>query len=342
MPTVALAVSDEAQPLRRVDSLLRQLHGALSAQSAVSMDNEQLKRLEQLIADVTSLVPPEVSSLGTVRPFRAGRVDAPWSLTVGMHPAHERNLGLQSANGRFSLWLDKHQGLTLYNDDNTREVGKGRFYWASRTPLGGDPWHVDFQPDGNLVVYTANRHATWASETHGNEGAFLLLKDNGTLVICASDGRTLWEADSGGGISTRREEGVYAPWTVVREGLPSHGGGTQVGWQQALKFRDQGYSLWLDDQHGLTLWADPGPYAVGGGHRGERVWASGPRGITPARAVFEEDGNLVVYEEGGRVTWASDTHDGPGAFLGLQEGGDLVIWAADGCTLWHSDSAYSA
>jgi outer membrane protein assembly factor BamB len=54
------------------------------------------------------------------------------------------------------------------------------------------------QDDGNLVLYSAGGDAVWASNTVGNDGAYLVLQDDGNLVIYAADGSPLWATNTSG------------------------------------------------------------------------------------------------------------------------------------------------
>lgn len=58
------------------------------------------------------------------------------------------------------------------------------------------------QTDGNLVSYTAAGTAVWSTNTAGNPGAYLVLHDDGNMVIYKGD-KSVWEsgtASEGGNI----------------------------------------------------------------------------------------------------------------------------------------------
>jgi hypothetical protein len=68
------------------------------------------------------------------------------------------------------------------------------------------------------------------------------------------------------------------------------------------------------------------------------IWTSGTSGYPGARVVMQEDGNLVVYDEGGVARWSSGTGGYPGALLRIQSDGNLVVacavtplWASNTC-----------
>ncbi|MFI5753523.1 hypothetical protein ACIBBE_49065 [Streptomyces sp. NPDC051644] len=52
------------------------------------------------------------------------------------------------------------------------------------------------------------------------------------------------------------------------------------------------------------------------------------------RAVFQDDGNLVVVAADGRAVWSSGTAGNPGALLLVQETGRVLIRSAGGAALW--------
>lgn len=71
------------------------------------------------------------------------------------------------------------------------------------------------------------------------------------------------------------------------------------------------------------------------------LWATGTHDKGGHRAVFQTDGNLVVYTESGKALWASHTN---GQILALQTDRNLVIYDEAGKALWsrHDDVAQPA
>ncbi|MEV4616283.1 hypothetical protein AB0K43_27360 [Kitasatospora sp. NPDC049258] len=61
-------------------------------------------------------------------------------------------------------------------------------------------------------------------------------------------------------------------------------------------------------------------------------WATGTAG-RGRTARFQQDGNFVVYSRGGRAEWASHTDGHPGAQLVVQDDGNVVIYD-DGRPIW--------
>jgi hypothetical protein len=56
----------------------------------------------------------------------------------------------------------------------------------------GGAFRLTMQGDGNLVLYGASNSALWASGTSGNPGAYLVLGDDGNLVVDSAAGTVLW------------------------------------------------------------------------------------------------------------------------------------------------------
>jgi len=54
--------------------------------------------------------------------------------------------------------------------------------------------------------------------------------------------------------------------------------------------------------------------------------------------AVQEDGNLVVYQDGGEPIWASDTNGQNAKHLIMQEDGNLVLYSVDDQPLWASNT----
>ncbi len=59
-----------------------------------------------------------------------------------------------------------------------------------------------------------------------------------------------------------------------------------------------------------------------------------------AVAVFQHDGNFVIYRNDGHPIWASNTWGNPGAVLVVQNDGNIVIYRSDGYPLWATNTAH--
>ena len=110
----------------------------------------------------------------------------------GLASGEFMRLGIVSSNGLYHLDYQNDGNLVLYASGDFPDVP----YWASNTP-GASVGYTVMQDDGNFVVYDGTGTPIWASGTWGNPGAYLVLADNGSLSVISADGSTtLWTTDS--------------------------------------------------------------------------------------------------------------------------------------------------
>jgi hypothetical protein len=94
-----------------------------------------------------------------------------------LQPGEELRRGdnLTSANGRYSLTLQRDGNLVLYGP-------RKQALWSSDTQ--GIPIEkCIMQTDGNLVLYLPDGQPVWSSNTQGYPPPFLVLQNDGNLVI---------------------------------------------------------------------------------------------------------------------------------------------------------------
>lgn len=93
---------------------------------------------------------------------------------VELPDERHRLTSLVSPNGRHVLQAQEDGNLVLYTE--------GHPLWATGTHghPGATAWH---QPDGNLVVYDAERRPLWDSGTWHYPGSTLVVQDDGNVVI---------------------------------------------------------------------------------------------------------------------------------------------------------------
>ena len=92
------------------------------------------------------------------------------------------NEQLVSPNGKTRLIMQYDGNLCMYRVDN------GQFLWESGLH-GADKVHL--QEDGDLVMqvdFNTGFEITWHTDTGGNPGAILVLRDDGNLVIVDTKG----------------------------------------------------------------------------------------------------------------------------------------------------------
>ncbi|WP_049973727.1 tail fiber protein [Azospirillum sp. B4] len=211
---------------------------------------------------------------------------------------------LRSPNGRFALELAAKGGMVI------KAVADGAEIWTldrKVEPIG----NLAMQTDGNLVLYTGDGKAVWASQASWTERAdHLLLTDEGELVL--RKGSTLvWSS----GNAPRPGRLVPGGRLAKGQSLRSPNGAI------ALTLRDDGI-LVLTDGAGKTLWTPD---------------RSSPRSHG---LVMQRDGNLVLEEEDHRVVWAAGTDDksahAPCHSLKVNDNGTITVSAPAGGKSWTS------
>ena len=110
--------------------------------------------------------------------------------------------------GQFSLgtgqWAQTQGRRLIMQSDcnlvllNVSNALVGQPLWHSDTSNAGSQCQMDFQADGNLVVYDEFGQAKWASGTSGTAGAELHLQSDGNLVLYNGAGQALWTSSTPG------------------------------------------------------------------------------------------------------------------------------------------------
>lgn len=104
---------------------------------------------------------------------------------------------LWSCNGRYRLSMGYTGWLSLYN-------ATGSVIWSRGVSgFNGMPHRLSMANDGNLMLYVFPQRLPypqlrWSSVTGGHPGAFLLLQDNGNMIIISHQGQLLWASNTAG------------------------------------------------------------------------------------------------------------------------------------------------
>jgi hypothetical protein len=93
---------------------------------------------------------------------------------------------LQSANKRFRLDMQSDGNLVLYKEPEHRPI------WHTDT-VGRGGFRANLQHDGNFVLYTESSVPIWNSRTQDIQLNFLILQDDGNLVIYGKDYNNLFD-----------------------------------------------------------------------------------------------------------------------------------------------------
>ena len=102
------------------------------------------------------------------------------------------------------------------------------------------------------------------------------------------------------------------------------GGRLNAGEQ--LTSPDGDLELKMQSDGNFVLYWTPGKNKV--------LWASNTAGKPGAYVCMQVDGNLVVYNTGGKPLWASNTVNNPGAYAFVQDDGNFIVDDASGKALW--------
>lgn len=96
-------------------------------------------------------------------------------------------------------------------------------------------------------------------------------------------------------------------------------------------------SVLSENNRALLRLQDDGNLVLYDTGNGKALWASDTNGKGSSHAVFQHDGNLVLYA-GTKALWASDTYGHVGAELALQDDGNLVVYDYQNKPLWATDT----
>lgn len=66
---------------------------------------------------------------------------------------------------------------------------------------------------------------------------------------------------------------------------------------------------------------------------GKALWSTQTMGKGGQTTVMQDDGNLVIYGASGAI-WSSQTWGHPGAWLGIHDDGSLIVHDTDGTPIW--------
>lgn len=161
---------------------------------------------------------------------------------IDLRPNSNQNLSF----GRGTRWItncSKYRlefqtdgNLVLYNSS-------GKVIWATGTE--GRAATLQVQGDGNVVLYDTNNRPIWTTDTERNSGAFLSVQTDGNLVVYRGDGRPIWASGTDGGRT--KTVSAASEWLASRQPQPSP--------SQQSPFVQRG-SVWVNKQipynQGLT------------------------------------------------------------------------------------------
>ena len=216
---------------------------------------------------------------------------------------------LHSQNRKMAMQSDCDLVLSSFENGTS-----GGTLWRSGTSGAGSDCYVDFQADGNFVLYDSSGQFHWASGTSGTVGARLKLQSDGNLVLYNGAGQSLWSAAT----NTPSESTASAGQFLLSPGQ---------------FIQTQNRKLEMQTDCNLVL------FSVANAVVGSPLWHSDTAGSgTTCYADFQADGNFVVYNELAQPQWASGTSGTSGGQLRLQIDGNLVVYNGASLPLWNSNT----
>ena len=214
-------------------------------------------------------------------------------------------------------------------------------------------YELVYQNDGNVVIYDVSGTAVWTSATGNGSPGRLVMQGDGNLVAYDTSGNAYWSsgtAGDAGAVATLGEDGVLRIASADGTQTYWHGGaaaaapvsitvGVRPGPAPAeITTLAAGQSVASASGYVLTLQGD-GEVVVKDAS-GHVTWTSGSVHASPAVLEIQADGNLVAYDATGTAYWASNTSGNPGATAVLGEDGVLRVESANGNqTFWNSNGS---
>lgn len=201
----------------------------------------------------------------------------------------------------------------MQGDGNFVAIAPGNHaLWATATDHHPGAYIV-MQDDGNLVVYETTgpttRRALWASGTDGCAGAYLTIQSDGNLVMYQRVGntvRSVWSRYDGRQVTCKAP-----PRDHLYPGETLHAG--------EYLWTDNGYQLLMQPDSNLVMYGPSGA-----------LWASNTVGRAGAYVTMQPDGNLVIYRPTGPSTrealYDTSTWGCANSYLQIQPDGNLVVY----------------
>ncbi|MBF0425264.1 MAG: hypothetical protein HQL66_05555 [Magnetococcales bacterium] len=200
-----------------------------------------------------------------------------------------------------------------------------------------------FQDDGNFVLYDLKfKRPTWASNTSGKTSDRIVMQSDGNLVIyngtsavwasntAGKGGAYLKLGTDGNLIMVQGSATVWATNTKADGILPS--GGVLTGGPE--KQCNSAANCFVSGGNGTyyAVFQSDGNFVIYNSSWGAE-WATGTNRSGANKLIMQADGNLVLYQNN-TPKWASNTVGNPGAFLVMQKDKNLVMYNTSMAPIW--------
>ncbi|MFY7890492.1 MAG: hypothetical protein ACOVOW_16370 [Spirosomataceae bacterium] len=233
------------------------------------------------------------------------------------------NQSLTSPNDTYKLIFESDGNVVL-------RKAKNEIWSIGTAGKGTDVFKV--QNDGNLVAYSKDGVPVWATVTNGkgNNRTALMMQDDGDVVLY----KTLEESKPSSVSIYRISEPIWSSSTiggkVKKDRENPYPAGSSIVSDRALKRGESRtsangiYKVTLNESGNLVITKN-----------NTLIWQANTSGDA---LRLQEDGNLVVYGQGGNPQWASSTNGKGDAttVMVIQDDGNLVLYKNGKEAIWSS------
>ncbi|RYZ60766.1 MAG: hypothetical protein EOP09_20765, partial [Proteobacteria bacterium] len=202
---------------------------------------------------------------------------------------------LCSQNGDYTLDFQEDGNLVLYYRAVTP-------VWASSSTSQA-AYRAFMQPDGNFVIYTKEDRPLWDTSTYSSGGTRLVVLNDGRIQILNENNDPVWTTQN--------------HWGTLESGcLPILAGGRTLTRGQSICSPNKAFAMTMESD---------GNVVVTRSSDRQRIWSTLLPWSDGDHVAMQEDGNFVVYAAGESPRWSTDTYrDGPN-YIELLDDGALQL-----------------
>ena len=191
------------------------------------------------------------------------------------------------------------------------------------------------QWDGNLVIYDKNGNALWNSRTNNKPNSKLFITDEGKLCVYYADEDIYYFSDENADkfISKGNISLFYAPVAaasekndIILEREPEN--------ENADSTSEKTFYMYSPNSKYYAVFQNDGNLVVYRNIKNNRfhdtaVWHAGTYGKDADVCKMQHDGNLVIYDKNGNAVWNSQSFGNNNSTLYLSDNGELCIYSAE-------------
>ena len=213
---------------------------------------------------------------------------------------------LTSKNGEFRFVFESDQNngyFQLYDKNNNKIWRYSNLTFCEEARMNAD---------GKLAAYSKAGVEFWKLDAPINAGNYLKIEDNGSVAIYDKNNKAVftWFEYKG-------------PTGEARVRLNS---GEELKENEKI-YHETDKSIYLEfypmNQYRAAGWLMLKKFSPYSQPREKTLWEVSVQ--KPKRCVMEKNGNLVIYDENGRIGWESQTEENPGAYAVIGDENTLKI-----------------